>query len=377
MTYLLLTSSHGPQRSQSALSDASAARPGSSATLHSARSAQASIRHSAAGAARRQEHTTADSAASGAPAASQHSAEAPAPQLELGSVPGVPAAAEPAAAPAAAEAADSGAAAAAAAVMPPSSPELPSPVDGAWGPRLDAVPAELDYAALAADFAPTLAALAPPAAAPADAPAPAPVLLPAYRSAEAGAVLARLQLAPQQATEALLQLLEGGSTGAAPALTAEQASDLTDCLPSAEERAALAAYGGPAQQLCKGEQLMLEVRCAVAAVMLRPALAAGAGCRLVSAVPTDLSSPTPPLLPLQLARVPALEARLEAWRAAGELQERAAALEDAAAVLSGACQEVQRSEALPALLKISMLAGAGRCGRGCNEGALLGCSLGR
>lgn len=55
--------------------------------------------------------------------------------------------------------------------------------------------------------------------------------------------------------------------------------------------------------------------------------------------------------------VPALDARVEAWRFAARFVSRADALGAAAALLSTACSEVQRSDLLRTLLKVAHLAG--------------------
>lgn len=68
-------------------------------------------------------------------------------------------------------------------------------------------------------------------------------------------------------------------------------------------------------------------------------------------------------MPQQMLAVPALEARLEAWRFAARFAGRAEALGAAASLLAGACLEVQRSDLLRTLLKVALLAGerAGQC----------------
>ena len=60
---------------------------------------------------------------------------------------------------------------------------------------------------------------------------------------------------------------------------------------------------------------------------------------------------------MQMMAVPALDARVEAWRFAARFAGRADALGAAAALLAGACAEVQQSELLRTLLKVALLAG--------------------
>lgn len=55
--------------------------------------------------------------------------------------------------------------------------------------------------------------------------------------------------------------------------------------------------------------------------------------------------------------MPALEARLEAWRFLRQLADRAPPVENAAALLSAACEEVRQSNVLQEVLKASLRAG--------------------
>lgn len=63
---------------------------------------------------------------------------------------------------------------------------------------------------------------------------------------------------------------------------------------------------------------------------------------------------------LEVAAVPALELRLQAWRFRAQFTGRARAAEEAAALLGTACEEAQRSEVLRTVLKVTLLAGEGR-----------------
>lgn len=226
---------------------------------------------------------------------------------------------------------------------------------------LDA-PADVDFRALAEEFAPQAAAAAPsaaPAAAPAPEPAPASsrTVLPAERCAAVGAALAALGLSPAGAREAVLQVLEPERSVAAPPLREEQAEQLLQCLPrcaggfgrccespvapfhsrqalipllstascphsraacSAEEQRALAAFEGPPVELSPAEQFML-----------------------------------------QAASLPALEPCLQAWRLRGRFAPRAQAAEEAVTLLGAACGEVEGSEALRIVLKVALAAGEG------------------
>lgn len=69
-------------------------------------------------------------------------------------------------------------------------------------------------------------------------------------------------------------------------------------------------------------------------------------------------------VPTQMMAVPALEARVEAWRFAERFAGRADALGGAAALLTTACGEVQQSELLRTLLKVALLAGEREGGAG-------------
>lgn len=120
-----------------------------------------------------------------------------------------------------------------------------------WG-QLQAVPADVDYQALAEEFAPQGAAAPPAAPAAAPAPSPAPpssrTVLPAERCAVVGAVLAALSLSPAAARDALLHLLEPERSAAGPLLGEEQAAQLLECLPRCA-RGVESGGGSPAASL--------------------------------------------------------------------------------------------------------------------------------
>lgn len=156
----------------------------------------------------------------------------------------------------------------------------------------------------------------------------------------------------------------------APDLSDEQAAELLECLPRCTAICAADKPARHAEHSCCAAWQHAEPGAPVA----RSTSCCSAEERRVlacySGAPGALSGAEQFML--EAMGVPALEARVEAWRFAHRFAGHAAPLQAAAALLAGACGEVQDSELLRDLLKVALLAG-GHWGDGpwaCREAAV-------